>query len=341
MFLCFSLLLDALDRGQSLVFVGIALLVALCVVMHPPTALVLFAGLTVLFLARVNDRVFTRGGLLLGAVVAGVATALVWPYFPVLDLFVAQPPEFHTWSGVFYQDVLGRVWPMIVALPILLWRLRENRRDSLVLFVAFLAIIYVLGAITGRYGLGRVIAYIVVFIQIALAAAVAAWESRLSARRSWLVPVGALAMMLALFAYNRPPLPRILKYDPPVWPDVGRILTPVQPGDVVLADSRTSYMVPSLSDGRVVAWRHPVYWVPDHAERRRAQDAFFAAASDDERRAVIARYHVRWILLDRREVRLAPDEEQRLLALGCVVAHRGSLVLIDLGPSCPASRPRV
>ena len=336
MFLCLSLVLDALDRGRLLPFVGVGLLVGLCVITHPPTALALFAGLAALFLARVKTRFFTNGVLLLGAAVAGVAGALAWPYFPVLDLLAAQPPEFHSWSGVFYQRVPAQVWPAIVALPVLLWRLRESRRDPLVLLVAFLAVIYILGAITGKYGLGRVIAYIAVFIQIALAVALASWESRLPTRRAWLVPACSVTIMLALFAYNRPPLPRILRHDRPVWPAVGRILAPIQVGDVVLADSRTSYMVPALSGGRVVAWRHPVYWIPDHAERRQAQDRFFAAATDDERRAVIARYHVRWILLNRVEVRLSPEEERHLLALGCVTAERESLVLVDV--SCPTYR---
>jgi hypothetical protein len=83
-----------------------------------------------------------------------------------------------------------------------------------------------------------------------------------------------------------------------------------------------------------VAWRHPVYWVPDHAVRREAQDRFFGVVSDAERAAVIARYHVRWILLNRREVRLGPEEERRLFALGCVVAERSSLVLLDLTRPC-------
>jgi alpha-1,6-mannosyltransferase len=339
MFLGFSLLLDALDRRRSLGFVGIAFLVALCVITHPPTALVLLAGLAALFVARVKDRLFSDGVLLLGAVVAGVAAAVAWPYFPMLSLLAAQPPEFHSWSGVFYQGVAAQVWPAIVALPVLLWRLRESRRDPLVLLVAFLAVIYAAGGITGKYGLGRVIAYMVVFIQIALGIAVAAWESRLPARRAWLIPAASVTMMLALFAHNRPPLPRIIRYDRPVWLDGETILTPVRPGEVVLADSRTSYMVPALSGGRVVAWRHPVYWVPDAAERRQAQDRFFEGATDDERRAVISRYHVRWILLDRSEVRLSPGEERRLLRLGCVVAERGSLVLVGLSSSCPTSRP--
>jgi hypothetical protein len=90
-----------------------------------------------------------------------------------------------------------------------------------------------------------------------------------------------------------------------------------------------------LTGGRVVAWRHPVYWVPDHTERRTAQDRFFTVASEVERRAVIARYQVRWILLNRREVTLGPEDEARLLALGCVVARRNSLVLVSLVGPCP------
>ena len=339
MFLCLSVLVDALDGTRSRPFVGMALLVTLCVLIHPPTALALFAGLAAVFLARVKERFWTNGVRLLVAVLTGVAVALAWPYFPVLSLFTAQPPEFHTWSGVFYQRVPAQIWPAIVALPVLLWRLRTNHRDPLVLLVAFLTAIYAIGGVTGRYGLGRTIAYAVVFIQIALAAAVVGWESRLPPRRAWLVPAWSVALMLALFAYNRPPLPRILRHDRPVWPDVKRILTPIHPGDVVLADSRTSYLVPALSGGRVVAWRHPVYWVPDHAQRREAQDRFFGPATDDERRAVITHYHVRWILLDRREVPLSPEEEQRLLGLGCVVAERGSLVLIDVVASCSTTRP--
>jgi MFS family permease len=339
MFLSLSLLLDALDRGRSLAFIGIAFLLALCVITHPPTAVVLLAGLAALFLARVNDRFLINGGLLLAAVVAGVAAALAWPYFPLGQLLVAQPVEFNMWSLVFYQGVPAQVWPAILALPVLAWRLRGSRRDALVLFVAALSVIYALGGITGDYGLGRVIAYIVVLVQIALGAAVATWESRLPARRAWLAPACTVMAILGLLAYTRPPLPRLRRYERPLWYDVGSILTPVRPGEVVLADSRTSYMVPVLTGGRVVAWRHPIYWVPDHAERREAQERFFAAATDSERRAVIGRYHVQWILLNRREVQLSPGAEERLLALGCIVAKHGPLVLLDVRRSCSASGP--
>jgi hypothetical protein len=337
MFLSLSLLLDALDRGRSLAFIGVAFLLALCVITHPPTALVLVAGLVALFLARMNNRFLINGGLLVGAVVAGVAGAMAWPYFPVLQLFVDQPAEFHEWSLVFYQDVLAQVWPAMLALPVLIWRLRGSRRDPLVLFVAVLGVIYALGGITGRYGLGRVIAYIVVLSQVALGAAVATWESRLPAQRRWLAAWCTWTAILGLLAYTRPQHPSIRKYQRSLWYDVESMLAPVRPGEVVLTDSRTSYLVPALTGGRVVAWRHPIYWVPDHSQRRETQDRFFASATDSERRAVIARYRVSWVLLNRTEANLSPAAEDGLLATGCIVAERGALVLLDPRRSCSAS----
>lgn len=336
MFLCLSLLLDALDHRRPFIFVGIGVLVALCVVTHPPTALVLFVGLAALFLGRVESGFVATATILLAVVVAGVALALAWPYYPVLSLLVSQPAEFHKAAAVFYDNVPSQIWPVMIASPVLAWRLPRDRRDPLVLLVVFLAAIYAIGDITGKYGLGRVIAFIAVFIQIALGAAVATWESRLPAKRAWLAPAGVLLVILGFAVYNRSELRRIVRPEHQVWPEVKSILAPIRPGDVVLAPSKTSYMVPALTGGRVVAWRHPVYWVPDHADRRQAQMRFFGEAGDDERRAVITRYHVRWILLDRREVQLRPEEEQRLLTLGCVVAKRDSLVLLDPAPStCP------
>ena len=318
-------------------FIGVAFLLALCVITHPPTAVVLVAGLVALFLARVNNRFLINGGLLVGAVVAGVAAAMAWPYFPVLQLLVDQPAEFHRWSIVFYRGVLARAWPAMLALPVLVWRLRESRRDPLVIFVAVLGVIYALGGITERHGLGRVIAYIVVLGQVALGAAVAAWEPRLPAQRRWLAAWGTGAAILALLAYTRPQHPSIRRYQRPLWYHVGSMLAPVRPGEVVLTDSRTSYLVPALTGGRVLAWRHPIYWVPDHSQRRETQDRFFASATDSERRAVIARYRVSWVLLNRSEAELSPAAEDGLLATGCIVAERGALVLLDPRRSCSAS----
>ena len=342
MFLALSLLLDVLEHDRRRAYLGIALLVSFCIITHPPTALVLLVGLAALFLGRVHAHRGLHAVLLGTSVVVGVAVSLAWPYFPVLDLFTDQPPEFHAWSGVFYQAVVPRVWPVLLALPVLLWRLLADRRDPLVLLAIFLAALYAAGAFTGAYGLGRTIASIALVVQIALGAALAAWEVRLPRRWRWLVPALTLGVLIGLFAYDRPPLPRLIKYDPPEWREVRAILAPVQAGEVVLADSPTSYPVPGVTGGRVVAWRHPIYWVPDHAARRAAQERFFTAVSNADRRETLRRYDVRWLLLNSRQTRLDGEAGANLLALGCVVDQREWLVLIDVraGAPCAGAGPR-
>ena len=330
MLLGFSLLLDAVQRGGSWPYPAISLLVAVCLVTHPPTALVFVAGLPVLLVSQAGRDLIRPAVRLGAAILAGVAAALLWPYFPVRELFTSQPPEFHAWSAVFYQDVLPKLWPVALALPVLVVRGRRNLRDPLLLLAVLFLSLYAAGAATGAFGLGRTIAWFAIVVQIALAGHLAALELRLPRERRWLVPGGTLLVLAALFAVNRPPLPRLVKDDPPLWPKLRAVLTPVRSGEVVLADSPTSYPVPALTGGRVVAWRHPVYWVPDQRDRRAAQDRFFTPIADAERRAILRRYQVQWILLNRQATELRGDQEAALLGLGCVVGRRDDLVLIGV-----------
>jgi alpha-1,6-mannosyltransferase len=344
MFLAWSLLLDALDQGRTLPYAAIALLLGLCLVTHPPTAVVLLAGLAALFVARVRRPWLPQAAWLAGAIAAGAASCLAWPYYPVLALFTDQPREFHLWSGVFYANVLRRTWPIILATPVLLWRLRADRRDPLVLMAAVLAGIYAVGALTEAYGLGRTIAYLAILVQIAVAAALVALELRMPAGRRWLVPAATLVILGGLFVYSEQPLPRLLKYDPQPWREAAAILAPVRPGEVVLTNSLTGYYVPAVTGARVVAWRHPIYWIPDHEERRAAQKRFFGETSLPDRQETLERYGVRWILLNRAQAGLSAADETGLLSLGCVAGERDSLVLVDVDrrrrcdPAAPSTR---
>jgi hypothetical protein len=316
------------------------MLVGLCLVTHPPTALVLLAGLAALFVARVRRPVLPQAVWLAGAIGAGAASSLAWPYYPVLALFTDQPREFHSLSGVFYANVLRQTWPIILATPVLLWRLRADRRDPLVLMAAALAAIYATGALTEAYGLGRTIAYLAVLVQIAVAAALLALELRMPAGRRWTVPAATLVVLGGLFMYSEQPLPRLVKYDPQPWREAAAILSPVRPGEVVLTNSLTGYYVPAVTGARVVAWRHPIYWIPDHDERRAAQNRFFTPISEQERRAILSRYEVLWILLNRRHTPLDGPQEAALLSLACVVDQRDSLILaVVQSPTCrPTAR---
>jgi hypothetical protein len=196
-----------------------------------------------------------------------------------------------------------------------------------------LAAVYVLGGLTPAHGLGRLIAWAALFVQLGAAAALADLEERLSGRARFAVP--AVAVACALWLTNgQPDAVRRLRH-PSVrrWPALTDILAPVGEDDTVVASEATSWMVPAFA-GKVVASIHPLYWVPDHDERRAALAAFFRVdTSDDERRGLLARFDARWLVLD--DARLAESERTRLLALGREARRVEPFTLVAVGPSRP------
>jgi hypothetical protein len=69
--------------------------------------------------------------------------------------------------------------------------------------------------------------------------------------------------------------------------------------DVVLTDVETCWYVPSFG-GHVVAYPMHLPFVPDHAERVRAVERFFApGVARRERVELIRRYGARYVLLDK------------------------------------------
>lgn len=102
-------------------------------------------------------------------------------------------------------------------------------------------------------------------------------------------------------------------------------LAPVAPRDVVLAEPVTGWSVPSAS-GRIVFALHPELFVADEPQRGADVDAFFADAPAD-RGAILARWHVRWILLD--ATREDPATLARLRDPAAVVREASGFVLMD------------
>ena len=101
--------------------------------------------------------------------------------------------------------------------------------------------------------------------------------------------------------------------------------------EVVLTGLGTGWALPTFA-GRVIATQHPLYWVPDHDERRRALQRFFAPGSSrEERLEVIRRYDARFVLVDRGG-RLHRRVQRDLLSLGPVVYRGKGFELVEVSP---------
>ena len=325
-FVALAVALDAHAKRSRLAV--LAVLTAVCWLVHPTTAVVLLAGVVALFAARAGGGfrpIALEGALIAGAVAAGLRAAAAWPYFPFGDLFRSRTnAEFDEQSRVLFQHVASRMWPTIALAPLLLVRLRHDRRDLFVALAVAAVAIYTLGAF-GRTGLGRAVSWIAVFVQLGAAETGAALAVRLPPRAQ--AAAAALVVIAAVVAsgFHRESLGKAWpREDTHVASEIARGV--VGADDVVLAELETGVMIPWVA-GKIVASPHPLYWVPDHGERRRDVARFFATdATVDERRAILQRWHVRWLFVDRRQ---ANDIE----ALSATVRADGKWRLLRVDPT--------
>jgi hypothetical protein len=307
-----------------------AALVGVSFLVHPVTAAIGVVASAVLFLCQADrERSWREGAILALATLGGFAVALLWPYFPLWSLLTqGQSPDFSQQSAELYVAPFMRIWPIVLWAPLLAWRLSSRWRDPL----AWLALVsigfYLLGSATGMTGFGRLVSWVVMWTHVGAAITLAGLAWRVRGVR-WAPAAGALVALL-FAARDTRPLAHARTEGPFLWQAVRELTGPLEREDVVLADNVTGEQLTALT-GRVIASYNVQYWIPEHDQRKRDLAAFFdPGTSDEERRALIARYRARWILINERVLGLEAPELERLLALGEAKARLGILTLVAL-----------
>lgn len=336
MFFSFAIYLRILSGASQIWFAALAVAVPALLLIHPTTAVVLYAGLGAF---TIGSRGASKRGVLLtlaGVFALSALAALMHPYYSFTDMFLTKSWAFHEDSYDLYENVLPRMLPSLIGIVPLLGRLGKNKRDPLAVFFATLVCIYAYGAISGEYGYGRVIFSIALLLQLALAARIARAETE----RDWR-PFALLAAYLCVTAPSLPiqGLRSAAQYMPgrgSNYSDLLFLTRETKQYDVILSDLTTSNIIPALG-GKVVAYERYAYWVADHAERRRDVRLFLSdTASRADRLEILKNRHVTHILLNTREGggdRIA----DALLSFGYVAyrSPRHLLIAVDerkLGP---------
>jgi len=109
--------------------------------------------------------------------------------------------------------------------------------------------------------------------------------------------------------------------------ELATLLGTIPEHDVVLSDTRTSWLIPSYN-GRVVSAIHYELFVPGQAQRWHDVIDFFSPAdSPAHREQVVRKYNARWIVLDRSGL----DETvyKELVRPSAIVGRTDLLVLMD------------
>jgi len=344
------------DRASPPDWLLLVVLSAVVILTHPMTGFFMVIGMATMGWVASCGKWRTLQRLVIMQA-AAAALCVAWPWYDFADaLLVSRDTDF--W---FNDTILKRMltsW-CAPALLLSLWTLPFRRRPLVRFCLAGALVCYVLG-VSGYVVRSATFARIplVGIICLHIPIAVFAHESGLFRLSTWPARLHGLlsrpergaspetievALFVVLVYCLAPQLGAVVR-EPHlarayVAPLIGRenkqldlkkrfdeLLTPVGAHDVVLSDMVTSWVIPS-SRGRIVGALHFEYFVPDGSQRQQDVEAFFSEADNAQRKTVLERYNVRWIVLNKEN--LPPDIFDALYDGRAVVRSDRSLSLMD------------
>ncbi|MFZ0591057.1 MAG: ABC transporter permease [Bryobacteraceae bacterium] len=304
---------------------------------HPLTAISMFVGL---FALTVDFGRSWASMLQLAAVcIAAFLLAWAWPYYDIRALLLSRTGHFDAATSGMYVGLIKTFLATFLALigvPLLLLRLRSNRRDFVSLIFLCLVFVYAAGWFTGKFTLGRVMPFIVLMLQLSVAdwlaryqaGAVAMGSARGRARWTRNVIFAATAvgviMMLPGFVSSIPIFQSSYgeyKFLPRYIPETHS----------VLSDFDTSLRIPAFGP-KVVAYPpvHVLFFV-NSKQREDDDERFFAATTSDvERKQIFKRYGAPFLLLNKYKTDTWPTILRSVGDSSSVVYSDGDMLLLKM-----------
>jgi alpha-1,6-mannosyltransferase len=335
--ICLGSARTGLEQKSPVRILGFLVVLVAVLISHPISFLFLVAGL-LSFAFDTKGRTLTQVLIVVSLLVMALLIASMWPYFPFLKFLVNESDVYHANNRVMYRDVLSRIWPALIGVPLIISKLHQNWRHPLAIVIVILSGIYVFGGVSGKYAFGRVISHIVLVLQVAIADRVSEFELQISRghRASWLrrltVTTGAIAFSFVLSWKGLNTVLASATSREPNYTSYLFLSRMTGQYDLILSDIRSSWIVPTFG-GKVVAALHPLAFVPDDNIRKSDLKQFFSKATTlGERRRMIEKYDAKYVLLNKL---MLGDCHECLLAfesLGKSIFENESFLLISVSP---------
>lgn len=308
-------LIDFCDGGDRRQLAALVVLAPLAILSHPFTGAALaVAGLAVV-VSRLGTMSARRIAELAGGSVAVAAALLAWPLYSAFDLLGASG-QYDDVHALLYRLVGQRTVLALVAIPVLAVRFRADHRDPLTFMVGSAAVIFILGGYTERYSLGRIMPLGMLALHVALGVWLAeraptVWRQGTSLRRGVLAVTGGVVLAAGVVgcqaglarAVPRPFLPSSVAGDPRLDADDAGLSffgRETSPDDVAFVPTLQAARITPALGPKVVAPGYVAPFVEDVDRRGTDVARFFTSESADERRALIRRYGVSFVLFDLR-----------------------------------------
>jgi hypothetical protein len=319
------------NRPRLLAFALIPL-ISFALLSHPLTSIGLLTGLIALVAG--DTYPVTSRIAVLAAAGAAFAAACFWPLYPLLGQ-LHESPGWSLDSRFLYSispTLLFQALPVVLALPLLYQRLRRDRRDFVALTFIGLLFVYIYGGITGKYVYGRVLAFLILTSQLAVADWLSKRAEATPSGRGMIYRRATLGLVAFCAVMTLPGIAICLPLWQDSYSDLRFLSTYLSPADTVLADAETSLKEPSFG-GRLVAFNpvHRLSFVPDIDSRNADRAQFLdAGVSDEIRQKILEKYRVRYVLINRREVADWPRVLQATEHFGTIRYWDGDMILVSI-----------
>jgi hypothetical protein len=337
-----------------------ALIWAYVYVTHPLTATMALPAAVLLALTE-PDVPRPRRLWVAGSVVAGFFLSAAWPYYPALGMVLGGTvhrvrglePEAFAPQHEFYEhghlfNILGYCLISFLVLPYL-W---VRRQDVFVVLGACLMLfVFALGALLPIPLGHRYVLLSVFFLQLALVRLLlnltprvaSGWSRHWPLRAGAVLAVGAFLVWLcvsnveaALEHFRRTAAASHDKEGVPLR-NARRVGELAGPHAIVLSTALGSWALPTFGP-KIVTPLHKNPLIPDAEERRHAALDFFSPrASEREREAIVAHYHVTHVLVPQRNLPAVRDflQDDQLIA-----RLAGGFSLYQIAPTQPPGKDR-
>lgn len=290
---------------------------------HPLTGSFFLLGIFLLTLSE-GKKKFKNAAFYLFSVLVVILITFLWPYYPFLKAFqntVSTPWAEETRGYLYATRNIYKMGPAALGLPVIVFMIAKRRYHFISYGCVLCTAIYVLTYKPKIYLGERYIFYIIVFLHLALAyylrtlrvlsfTAMKATVMNLSEKNIHVLIFAAIVMLSIFYQIAKlgfeqmgytidfKPRPIVQRYENPVE-KYKTLAEKIQHGDIVLSDPLTSWLIPTLTDAKIVALYHDNPLVPDNAQRVEQNLAFYDKTTDiEERKLILKKYNVTHVLLN-------------------------------------------